>query len=212
MSLRVLDPIDRVSEIIFGLLMALTFSGSINVATDGQEEVRTMMLTALGCNLAWGLADAVMYLMRTFTERTRNHALYARLQRADAVEGRSVIAEVIPDGLSAVAGDEALEALRRRVLETPVTALRSRLDLQDLWSALAIFFLVVLATFPVVIPFMIVDRLPLAMRLSNGVSLVMLFICGWMLARHSGGVPWRFGAGLAMFGAMLTAAVIALGG
>jgi len=56
---RVLDPVERVSEVIFGLLMAMTFIGSINAATAGREEVRTMMLTALGCNLAWGLADAV---------------------------------------------------------------------------------------------------------------------------------------------------------
>ena len=53
---RVLDPIERVSEVIFGLLMAMTFIGSLSVATAGREEVRTMMITALGCNLAWGLA------------------------------------------------------------------------------------------------------------------------------------------------------------
>jgi Trk-type K+ transport system membrane component len=50
---RVLDPIERVSEVIFGLLMAMTFIGSLSVATAGREEVRTMMITALGCNLAW---------------------------------------------------------------------------------------------------------------------------------------------------------------
>jgi len=48
----VLDPIDRVSEIIFGLIMALTFTGALSTATAGREEVRTMMMTALGCNLA----------------------------------------------------------------------------------------------------------------------------------------------------------------
>src|SRR5215468_6161807 len=77
---RVLDPVDRVSEVIFGLLMAMTFVGSLSVATAGQQEVRTMMITALGCNLAWGLADAVMYLVRTVTERTRNHVLLTRLR------------------------------------------------------------------------------------------------------------------------------------
>lgn len=51
---RVLDPIERVSEVIFGLLMAMTFIGALSVATAGREEIRTMMITALGCNLAWG--------------------------------------------------------------------------------------------------------------------------------------------------------------
>ena len=49
---RVLDPIERVSEVVFGVLMALSFTGALSVATAGREEVRTMMLTALGCNLA----------------------------------------------------------------------------------------------------------------------------------------------------------------
>lgn len=209
---RILDPIDRVSECLFGLFMALSFTGSLNAATAGREEVRTIMLAALGCNLAWGLADAVMYLMRTFTERTRNHALHARLQSADPAGGRAVVAEVIPEGLANVAGENVLEALRQRVLETPATALRARLDLQDLISAFAIFLLVVLTTFPVVIPFMVVDQLSLAMRLSNGVALVLLFIGGWALARYSGGNPWRFGSMMALCGALLTAAIIALGG
>ncbi|MFS2127525.1 hypothetical protein ACCC94_26810, partial [Pseudomonas sp. Pseusp97] len=77
---RVLEPIDRITEIIFGLLMAMTFIGSLSVATSGREEVRTMLIAALGCNLAWGLADAVIYLMRTWTERTRSRTLMARLQ------------------------------------------------------------------------------------------------------------------------------------
>ena len=68
---RVLDPIDRVSEIIFGVLMAMTFIGTLSVATGGREEVRTAMIAALGCNIAWGLADAVMYIVAILTERTR---------------------------------------------------------------------------------------------------------------------------------------------
>jgi hypothetical protein len=47
----VLDPIERVTEVIVGVLMALTFTGSFSVASHGQE-VRTMMWAALGCNLA----------------------------------------------------------------------------------------------------------------------------------------------------------------
>lgn len=65
----VLNPIDRVSEIIFGLIMALSFTGA---ATASREEIRTVLFAALGCNLAWGLVDGVMYLVSLLTERTRN--------------------------------------------------------------------------------------------------------------------------------------------
>lgn len=64
---RILEPIDRITEVIFGLLMAMTFIGSLSVATAGREEARTMLIAAFGCNLAWGLADAVIYLLRTWT-------------------------------------------------------------------------------------------------------------------------------------------------
>src|SRR6187431_2486015 len=67
----VLSPVDRVSEMLFGLLMALTFTGAVSVAESGNAEIRTMFIAALGCNLAWGLVDAVMHLIRTVTERGR---------------------------------------------------------------------------------------------------------------------------------------------
>ena len=70
-SARVLDPFDRVSEVVFGVLMAMTFIGALNVATAGSQEVRTVMKAALGCHVAWGLTDAVMYLVGIVTERTR---------------------------------------------------------------------------------------------------------------------------------------------
>ena len=65
----VLSPVDRVSEVLFGLFMALTFVGAISVAESGRAEVRSLLAAALGCNLAWGLVDAVMYLVRTVAER-----------------------------------------------------------------------------------------------------------------------------------------------
>ena len=38
---RVLEPVDRVSEILFGLIMVLTFTGSLGVAEAGREDIRT---------------------------------------------------------------------------------------------------------------------------------------------------------------------------
>ena len=209
---RVLDPIDRVSEVIFGLLMALTFTGSLSVATAGREDVRTMMITALGCNLAWGLADAVMYLVRTVTERTRNRTLLAQLRTADAAAGQQLVADALPGRLADAAGPELLEGMRRRLVELPPVPARSRLGARDFKGALGVFLLVVLATFPVVIPFLVFRETALALRVSNALSLAMLFIAGWALARHAGGSPWRGGLAMAVTGAVLIGAIIALGG
>ncbi len=210
---RILDPVDRVTEVIFGLLMAMTFVGSLSVATAGREDARTMLIAAFGCNLAWGLADAVMYLLRTWTDRTRNRNLMTHVQNdAGGEEGRAAIADALPPRIAAAAGTEGLEMLRRRLLDYSGSPARPRLGLTDLVGALGVFLLVVLATFPVVIPFLLTSNTALAIRASNLVALVVLFAAGWMLARHSGGNPWGSGAGMAIFGTALMLAIIALGG
>ena len=68
-SKRVLEPSDRIAEVLFGLIMVLTFTGSISVAHADRDEVRTMLIGALGCNLAWGIIDAMLYLMGNLSEK-----------------------------------------------------------------------------------------------------------------------------------------------
>jgi VIT1/CCC1 family predicted Fe2+/Mn2+ transporter len=182
------------------------------VAKAGREDVRTMMIAALGCNLAWGLADAVMYLVRTVTERTRKRTLLAQLRTADAAAGQRLVADALPPRIADTVAPAALEAVRRRLVELPSEPARSLLGARDFKGALGVFLLVVLATFPVVIPFLVFRETALALRVSNALSLAMLFIAGWALARYAGGSPWRSGVAMAATGAVLIAAIIALGG
>ena len=210
---RVLDPVHRVSEVIFGLLMALSFTGALSVATAGREEIRTVMFTALGCNLAWGLVDAVMYLVQTLTERTRNFTLMRRVRSVVAPqEAHAIIADAMPGHLGSVINAEGLEEIRRRLAALPEPPARGRLGRDDYVGALGVFLLVVLATFPVVVPFMLFAETAVAMRVSNGVALATLFLAGYRLARYSGGSPWRSGLAMAAIGAALVAAIMALGG
>src|SRR5262245_39848022 len=113
---RVLDPVNRVSEIIFGLLMALTFTGSLSVSGAAREEVRAMMFAALGCNLAWGLVDAVMYLVRTAVDGARTAQLLARLRATeDAAAAHALIRDALPERMGAAVDVRVLEPLRQAV-------------------------------------------------------------------------------------------------
>ncbi len=210
---RVLDPVSRISEIIFGVLMALSFTGSLNAATAGHQEVRTMMLTALGCNLAWGLVDAVMYLVGTLTGRARNLTLL-RLVRgtSDAQAAQAAIAEALPGRLGEGIGPAGLEEMRRRLVTLPEAPSSARLGRDDYLGAVGVFLLVVLSTFPVVVPFMFMAELSRAMRASNVVALVMLFIGGYQLGRYAGGSAWKAGVAMAAVGAVLVSIIMALGG
>jgi VIT1/CCC1 family predicted Fe2+/Mn2+ transporter len=207
-----LDPVDRISEILFGLLMAVTIVGSLSIATAGQSEVRTMTAAALGCNLAWGLVDAVMYLVRTATERARNHALGKRIAAVEAAKGRELIARALPDALTSIVTANEIEGIRRNVVARPPAerrALRSR----DFLEALAVFLMVVVATFPVVLPFMLMNDVAEAMRIARVITLAMLFVAGFALGRRAGYVrPVQTGVLMAVFGAVLITVIKALGG
>jgi len=209
---RLLDPIDRVSEILFGLIMAVTIIGALSIAAAGRSEVRTILFAALGCNLAWGLVDAVMYLVRTLTERTRNRILAKRIIGADAETARHLIASTLPDHVAAITGPNEIEGMRRRLLALPASD-RSALGRDDYLGAIGVFLLVVAATFPVAAPFLLTNDTVLAMRLSQIVALLMLFAAGFALGRHAGHRhPVRTGIAMTTLGALLIASVNALGG
>lgn len=209
---RMLDPIDRISEILFGLIMAVTIVGSLSVADAGRNEVRSIMGAALGCNLAWGLVDAVMYLVRALTARTRNRSLARQVTGAAPATAHRLIGEALPPHVVAITGPDELEGMRRRLLATAIPD-RSGLHASDYREATGIFLLVVLATFPVVVPFMLIDDVALAMRVSRGVTLAMLFVAGHALGRYAGHAhPLRTGLLMLLLGAALIGAVKALGG
>jgi VIT1/CCC1 family predicted Fe2+/Mn2+ transporter len=207
-----LDPVDRICEILFGLFMAVTIVGSLSVANAGTEDVRTVTAAAIGCNLAWGLVDAVMYVLRAATGRMHNRSLARRIADARGEEALELVAHALPAHIAAIAGPRELEGLRQRVLEwrgvTPPI-----LNPRDFAEAFAVFAMVVVATFPVVIPFLVFDKVATAMYVSQAVTVAMLFLAGFALGRYGGhDRPLRFGALMAVIGVVVVAAVKALGG
>ena len=85
---RLLEPMERISEILFGLIMVLTFTCSFSVVGATRLEVRKMLVAALGCNLAWGIIDAVFYLMSCLSEQGQGIvALRALRKTVDPTEG-----------------------------------------------------------------------------------------------------------------------------
>jgi len=209
----VLDPVDRIAEVLFGLFMALTFVGAISVAESGRAEVRDMLVAAIACNIAWGLVDAVMYLVRAITARGRGLTLVRAIRAApDAVSGRAVVLRALPDGVAAYVTDAELEGMRARVLASPDVPARPRLTRDDMLAALGVLLLVVLSTFPVVLPFVLIGDLAWAKGVSRVVALAMLFLGGLALGRHAGYGSWKVGFMMMGLGTAVVVAVMALGG
>ena len=211
---RVLEPIDRVSEVLFGLIMVLTFTGSLSVAEAGREDVREMLIGAIGCNIAWGIVDAIMYLMGSMTERARARVAVRAVKQADRPqEARERIAGALPEVIASVMSDAELETVRQRLVASFDESAKPKLLTKDEWlGALGVFLLVFLCTFPVVLPFLFMSDAQLALRVSNAIAIVMLFGCGYSLGKFVGGRPWALGVAMVIIGAVLAGMTLALGG
>jgi VIT1/CCC1 family predicted Fe2+/Mn2+ transporter len=208
---RVLEPSDRYAEIVFGLLMALSFTGSLNIARAGRAELREMLIGVLGCNIAWGIVDGVMYLVTGVMTRRREAAFRAAVREAtDLARVRELMAWRLDESWAAALGEDDLKRLQAAAAAPSPAAGGVWLD--DLRGAAACFLLVFLGTLPVVVPFLVVREAQIALRVSNAVAVVSLFAMGWSWARASGGRPLLAGLALVLLGLALTGVIVALGG
>jgi hypothetical protein len=204
---------ERISEVLFGLIMVLTYTGTLSIATAGHSEIRTMLIGALGCNLAWGIIDGGLYVMARLNERGRNILMFRALRNAgDPAAARRIIADALPPLVASVLPSEQLEIMRQKLLQVAEPPARPRLTKRDGLGALGIFLLVFLSTFPVVIPFLFFGDARPALRVSNAVAIAMLFLCGYAFGRHAGLKPWAMGLAMVAIGGALVAITIALGG
>ena len=212
-SKRVLDPVDRIAEVLFGLIMVLTFTGSLSVAEAGREDTRTMLIGALGCNLAWGMIDGVLYLMGCLAEKARGLTIFQAVRDAtDQQQAHRLIADALPSVIASVLQPAEQEAVLQRLKQLPAPPDRARLDKDDWLGATGVFLLVFLSTFPVVIPFIVMHSAVPALRVSNAIAIAMLFIAGQAYGRITGYHPWIVGIAMVILGGLLSTVTVALGG
>jgi VIT family protein len=212
-SERFLDPMERISEVLFGLIMVLTFTCSFSVAEAGREEVRSMLIGALGCNLAWGIIDAVFYLMGSFSLQGRG-ILQLRAVRtfADPTDAHRVIADALPPLVASVLSAAELEVIRQKLNQLPEPPTRPHLSRDDGLGALGVFLIVFVSTLPVVLPFTFMGDPRLALRTSNSIAVVMLFLAGYRFGHYAGHRPWRMGLAMVILGSAMVGMTIFLGG
>jgi hypothetical protein len=209
----VLDEMERISEILFGLIMVLTFTGSLSATGLDRGEVRNTLIGALGCNLAWGIIDALMYLMACFGEQGRRLLMLRSARKiTDPGEAHKAIAAALPPVVASVLNPSEFEAIRKKLNDLPELPVRPRLRKEDWVGAAGVFLWVFVSTLPVVIPFTIIGNHGLALRVSNAVAIVMLFLCGYAFGRHSGHRPWGMGLLMVVIGLVMVGITIALGG
>jgi hypothetical protein len=209
----VLDPISRISEVLFGLIMVLTFTGSISVASDGRAEIRELLWASLGCNLAWGIVDAVMFLMSRLLERGHGLSVLKKLKSiSDKIVARKLITDELPPVISSILKPEEIDQLQERITNLDDLPKTKLINSGDFRTAFLIFLLVFACTFPIALPFIFLSNTSFALRASNGIALLILFVGGVSVGKYSGFHPFWTGTLLMILGIILVAITMALGG
>jgi len=214
---RILDPGEALGEVMFGLIMVLTFTvGARVLTTEDELNATELVWAAVGCNIAWGVIDAVLFVFGTLFYRSQRAQFFRRLRMTgDEAAAIAVISEEFGlEDQPLTANPDDRDRLYRSILAFAANArpARVRITRADVISAVAVFLLVSATAVPAVIPFLLVDDGYLALRLSNLALVVLLFVAGYWWAHYTDMTPWRCGLSVMLLGVVMVAIAIALGG
>jgi len=212
---RYLDPSERMSELLFGLIMTLTFTlGASLVIEESPDATKELLIGVLGCNIAWGLIDGLLYIFNAMFARgvpNRITHLYKKSGR-DAVAGEidGYMDETFGNALS----PSTREAVSRDVMDHVVRKQPApvRLIRDDVLGAIASFILVALTAAPAVIPFFFIDDRLTALRVSNFIMIALIYAIGYQWAACIDASRHRIGISMALGGMIIVQITILLGG
>ncbi len=213
---RHLDPASRLGEILFGLIMVLgaTLTAGLTVA-EGEKGVRQLLHAAIGCNVAWGIIDGVMYVMNCVVVRNSRVRFLQAVQSApDATAAQSIIRDEVEPEIGSVLGpevcDSVYQSVRKRLGEAGVPKIR--ITREDLFGAIACFWLVFISCLPAAVPFLFFSTPIRALRVSNGLLIVMLFLVGQRWAKYTSMNRLVSGLVMVAIGLALVGVAVLLGG
>ena len=213
---RHLDHASRLGEILFGLIMVLTVTLTAGLTADsGRAGVRQLLHTSVGCNIAWGIIDAVMYVMNCMVQRSGRARLVQAVQRApNRTAALDIIREEVEASFEPLAEAGNREAVYESILQHVAHArtAKTRITKKDLYGAVACFWLVFISCLPAAVPFLFFSNPGRALRVSNFLLIGMLFVAGHKWAQYVN--TNRLLAGLAMvtIGLALVGVAVLLGG
>ena len=212
-----LDPGETLAEVLFGLIMVLTITTGAGIISGSEDlDAHKLVVAAVGCNIAWGVIDAVLFVLGSLFHRRRRARFFRELRGA---RGEA-------DALAAIQEEFGLEEEPLAVLQEDRTRLyksilalsahakpaRVRLRQRDLVSALIVFALVSATALPGVVPLLLLPDPYLALRLSNVVLILLLLVVGYWWAQYTDARPWRAAVIVLFLGVSMVVVAVALGG
>lgn len=213
---QALDPEDRLAESVCGVVMVLTILLTAGWYVIGSENpARSLLLAAIGCNIAWGLIDGFLYVGYDLVARSKNARMITAIRAApNRAAAENYLGETLDndfyEALDPGEQQRALALVYDGLVDAPIP--ETKVNRDDLSAFLGAFLINFLATVPATIPFLLISDWRVALRVSNVVCLIMLFLLGFRFAGHIHANPWKIGGGLMFFGLVMVAIAVALGG
>jgi len=219
---HLLDPIDRLAETIYSILVLMTFTLAFRLfylapgEVVSSEYVNELLVGASLAILAWGVIDGIVYVLTEVFERGEKHRILRYIEAADTPEeAAAAIADELDFILEPITSESQRQALYVEMLDhlrdsdpQPI-----RLKREDLTGGLASVLVAILAVLPSLAPFILFrNDHNLAIRASNVVSFAVLFYSGYEWGKYTGSNPWKTGLLLLAVGVLLVAIAIPFGG
>jgi VIT family len=214
---RYLDPGETLGEVLGGLIMALTFTlGARLLTADGQLEAHDLVVAIIGCNIAWGVIDATLFVLDSLFYRSRHARFFRGLKHIPSeTEALAAVQEEfgLEDEPLAVQPEDRDRLYRSLLaLSARATPARKGLRRQDFVSAFIVFALVSATAVPGVIPLLLLGDANFALHVSNWVLILLLFVVGYWWGRYTDAPPWRVGLTAMLIGVFMVFVAVALGG
>lgn len=194
--------------------MVLGITGAVRFGM-AEANNRELFIAVLGCNIAWGVVDGVMFVLVMLFERGRKSRIVNGVLNAPTDEAAlQRIHDELGDRLESLTSPAERSQVYRWVLDLARRSEREppRVLREDILGGIAVGLLILVFTLPVVLPFLLFTNTTTAVRISNTITLSMMFGIGWWWGRTVGVSPLRMGAGVTGIGLVLVLITIALGG
>jgi hypothetical protein len=205
-----LSTLERLTALLYGNLVVLTFTGAFRVAMQQGADLKTTLRAAVGCCLAWAIVDAAIFVLQRLAIRNRNVHLL-RVLRDEPGSGPVVLREILPAFVVASLSEEQRTGVESALARIPVKEPLGLMP-EDVRGAIGIFFLEMAGLLPIAAPFALMKDVHAAQVVSNGIALLLLFGIGLRLARETGESPLGVAFRFLGFGVALVGVTLALGG
>lgn len=150
----------------------------------------------LGAVAGWGLIDGVLYVLSEVFARNERYRLLRYVQTGDEETAVAAIADELDFILEPITSGDQRNALYHDIERHLRRAEPQSVGLQreDVVGAVAFILLSVVAVLPSLLPLVLLpDNTALAIRISNVISILVVFATGYSWGIHTDNNPWKIG-------------------